>query len=226
MAKKQPAPPPSIEFRPLDGLIPYARNSRTHSEAQVAQIAASMAEFGWTVPILADAAGIVAGHGRALAAARIYAGGGSIKMPSGFPIPAGHAPVIDCTGWNKAQRRAYVIADNRLPLNAAWDMDMLSVELGGLQDDGFDLGVLGFDADELRDLLGNAAEAGLPDLADGEKEPFQQMTFTLHDYQAEQVLRALAKAKEMGAFVDSPNDNSNGNALARICELFITQGRK
>lgn len=145
----------SVEVRPLDALIPYARNSRTHSEAQVGQIAASIDEFGWTSPILADDRGIVAGHGRALGAAKLYAAGKLIYPCPGRecgaePFPPGTVPVIDCTGWPETKRRAYVIADNKLALNAGWDEELLKLELHAIaEDDEALLALTGFAGDEL-----------------------------------------------------------------------------
>ena len=196
------------EVRAIGALIPFARNSRTHSDEQVAQIAASIREFGWTNPILIDGAnGIIAGHGR-LAAAR--------------KLGLDAVPVIVLDHLTDAQKRALVIADNKLALNAGWDFELLENEVRGLDDDGFDLSLLGFDDAELSKMLAEVELSELPALPDGDKAPFQQMTFTLHDEQAEQVTAALAAAKAMGAFVDSPNENSNSNALARVCETFLT----
>jgi len=196
-----------IETRPVADLIPYIANSRTHSDAQVAQIAASIKEFGWTNPILIDGDNtIIAGHGRLLAARKL----GMESVP---------AIVLDYL--SKAQQRALVIADNQLALNAGWDMAMLAAELAELDDAKFDLELLGFDAGLINELLGPVDEVSLPTLADGDKEPFQQMTFTLHDEQVEQVKAAMDAAKAMGPY-DSLNENGNGNAIARICETFLT----
>jgi DNA modification methylase len=124
---------------PVEKLIPYARNARTHSDEQVAQIAASIAEFGWTNPILAGADGIViAGHARLQAARKL----GLTEVP-----------VIVLDHLSETQRRALVLADNRLALNAGWDEEMLRVELESIREDGFELDVLGFTDDELADLL-------------------------------------------------------------------------
>lgn len=191
----------------IDKLIPYAKNSRTHSDAQISQIAASIKEWGFTTPILIDDQhSVIAGHGR-LAAAR--------------KLGLKEVPVIVATGWTDAQKRAYVIADNKLALNAGWDNELLALELGDLGDLGFDLDVTGFSDDELARLVINADEVEMPDLASGDREPLQQMAFILHDDQAEIVRSALDMAKNMGFFVDTGNENSNGNALARVCELFI-----
>lgn len=120
-------------------LLPYARNARTHSEDQVAQIAASIAEFGFTNPILAGSDGIiVAGHGRLAAAQKL-----------GLEI----VPVVVLDHLTPTQRRALVIADNRIAENAGWDLDVLRIELEALQLEGFDLDITGFDADALADLL-------------------------------------------------------------------------
>ena len=138
-----------IERRPIEALIPYARNARTHSDDQVAQIAASIKEWGWTMPILVDPAGqIIAGHGRVLAARKL----GLTEVP-----------VIVASGWTEAQKRAYVIADNKLALNAGWDEELLRLEMGDLQELGFDLDITGFSDDELEALLA-------PEDADAEPE--------------------------------------------------------
>lgn len=143
-------------FAPVESLIPYARNARTHSPAQVAQIAASIAEFGFTNAILADEKGIVAGHGRVLGAQQLYAAGKTIALPSGEAIPVGTVPVVDCTGWSDTKRRAYILADNQLALNAGYDLELLRLELTDLKLEGFDLDLLGF-GDLLTDLLDPAA---------------------------------------------------------------------
>ena len=128
-----------IERWPTARLVPYARNARTHSDAQVAQIAASIAEFGFTNPILAGSDGvIVAGHGRLAAAQKL-----------GLEL----VPVVVLDHLTPTQRRALVIADNRIAENAGWDDELLRVELEALQDEGFDLDLTGFDADALAELL-------------------------------------------------------------------------
>ena len=114
----------AVEYRPLVDLIPYARNARTHSDAQVAQIAASIREFGWTNPILVDGDnGIIAGHGRGLAARK---------------LKSNEIPVIELRGLSEAQKRAYVLADNKLALNAGWDDMMLAAEVADLVAMGID----------------------------------------------------------------------------------------
>jgi ParB-like chromosome segregation protein Spo0J len=129
---------------PVGKLIPYARNARTHSDEQVAQIAASIAEFGWANPILAGADGIIiAGHARLLAARKL----GMTEVP-----------VIVLDHLTETQRRALILADNRLALNAGWDEEMLRVELAALEEDNFNLEVVGFTDDELKDLLAEQEE--------------------------------------------------------------------
>lgn len=146
----------SVEYLDVGDLLPYARNSRTHSEEQVAQIAGSIKEFGFTNPVLIDAdGGIIAGHGRVMAARK---------------LGLQQVPTIALLGLTEAQKRAYIIADNRLPLNAGWDADMLQVELSDLSAQGFDLDLLGFTADELADLLPDP-EAGAAAGADPDEIP-------------------------------------------------------
>ncbi len=133
----------------VESLIPYARNSRTHSDAQVAQIAASIKEFGWTNPILIDGTnGIIAGHGRLLAARKL-----------GYT----EVPVIELENMTESQKKAYVIADNQLAMNAGWDTSMLTLELGDLKEAGFSLDILGFDPKELDTLLEPEQVDGLTD---------------------------------------------------------------
>lgn len=138
-----------IEQVKIDALIPYARNSRTHSDAQVAQIAASIKEFGFTNPVLIDETGsIIAGHGRVLAARK---------------LSIADIPSIRLTHLTDAQKKAYVIADNKLALNAGWDDEMLAVELTDLKDMGFDLDLTGFSTDEIEALLAPVGTEGLTD---------------------------------------------------------------
>jgi DNA modification methylase len=149
-----------IEPWPTDKLIPYARNARQHSDAQVAQIAASIAEFGFTNPILAGSDGvIVAGHGRLAAAQKL----GLVTVP-----------VVVLDHLSPTQRRALVLADNRIAENASWDEELLRVELADLQDAGFDLDITGFDADALAELMagdepdvsGQTDEDAVPEVSD------------------------------------------------------------
>jgi ParB-like chromosome segregation protein Spo0J len=129
----------NIEYRPVDSLIPYANNARTHSEEQVAQIAASIREFGFTNPILVDGErGVIAGHGRLLSARKL-----------GMDT----VPVIELAHLTPIQKRAYILADNRLAENAGWDKELLALELADLNLSEFDLDLLGFTTDEIDELL-------------------------------------------------------------------------
>ena len=141
-------PADRVERRKVSSLTPYARNSRTHSDEQIAQIAASIREWGWTIPVLVDAdGGIIAGHGRILAAQRL-----GIE----------DVPCMVAAGWSEEKKRAYVIADNKLALNAGWDDETLRLELSELDGLGFDLSLTGFGGDELQVLLADHT-AGLSD---------------------------------------------------------------
>jgi hypothetical protein len=129
----------AIDYRPIGDLIPYARNARTHSEAQVALIAGSIREYGFTNPVLVDGEnGIIAGHGRVMAARK---------------LGLAQVPVIELAHLTEAQKRAYILADNKLAEQAGWDRELLALELGDLQDMAVDLLSLGFDAAELDALL-------------------------------------------------------------------------
>lgn len=129
---------PKITLAKLDDLIPYANNARVHSDEQIAQIAASIKEFGWTNPILVDGDnGIIAGHGRVQAARK---------------LKQEYVPVIELSRLSEAQRRAYILADNRLAQNADWDFGILEIEIANLQDLDFDLNLTGFDATDLDNL--------------------------------------------------------------------------
>jgi ParB-like chromosome segregation protein Spo0J len=133
-----------IQQMPIEALIPYAKNSRVHDDAQVAQIAGSIREFGFTNPVLVDAeGGIIAGHGRVLAARKL----GLVEVPC-----------IELSHLSDVQRRAYVIADNKLGLNSSWDDELLKIELEALHDDGFGMELLGFGADELEAAMGIQGE--------------------------------------------------------------------
>jgi DNA modification methylase len=150
-----PRLPDTVEHWPLDRLIPYARNARTHSDDQVAQIAASIVEFGWLNPVLIDDAGnVIAGHGRLLAAHK---------------LGLGTVPVIRASHLTPAQVQAYRLADNRLAELSGWHEELLAAELAALRDEDFDLGLLGFDNAEIERLLAGSVEDAGP--ADEAPEP-------------------------------------------------------
>lgn len=127
-------PADSVHRCAIEKLIPSARNARTHNEAQVAQLAGSLREWGWTMPVLVDESySIIAGHGRVLAA-RV--------------LEYETVPIVIAKGWTEAQKRAYMLADNKLAMNAGWDDAMLGVEMADLKEMGFDLSLVGFSEDE------------------------------------------------------------------------------
>jgi len=142
-------PAEKIEKWAIEKLIPYARNARTHSDEQVGQIAASIKEWGWTTPVLVDEdGGIIAGHGRTMAAKR---------------LGMREVPVMVARGWSDAKKRAYVLADNKLALNAGWDNEMLALEFKELGETGFDLDLTGFSLDEINALTPLEVGPGLTD---------------------------------------------------------------
>ena len=175
-----------IVLQPVEALIPYARNSRTHSDEQVAQIAASIREFGFTNPVLVDDEGdIVAGHGRVMAARQI----GMTAVPT-----------IN-VGWlNEQQRRAYVIADNQLALNAGWDDEALAAELSALDDSGFDVGLVGFSDADMERLLGltdsneTGGQAGNSDTGINYQEKFAVLVDCKNEDHQAQVYESLTAA--------------------------------
>ena len=155
-------PADKVEKWAINKLIPYARNARTHSDEQISQLAASIKEWGWTTPVLVDEQGsIIAGHGRTLAAQRL-------QMTE--------VPVMVAKGWSEAKKRAYVLADNKLAMNAGWDNEMLALELGEIGDLGFDLDLTGFTADEIAALMPEQIEPGLTDEDEVPEVPEQPVT--------------------------------------------------
>ena len=173
-------PADKVEKWKISKLIPYARNARTHSDEQVGQIAASIKEWGWTTPVLVDeTGGIIAGHGRTLAAQKL----GMTEVP-----------VMVAKGWSDAKKRAYVLADNKLALNAGWDNEMLMLELGEIGDLGFNMDLIGFDPSELNNsavdysvLDGDDIDDQLDDMASGVRKAIQ-IEFEPEHYEEAQTL--------------------------------------
>lgn len=198
-----------IELKDIDSLIPYAKNARIHNEAQIAQIAGSIKEFGFNNPVLIDKDnGIIAGHGRVMAARK---------------LGLQEVPTIQLDHLSDNQRRAFILADNRIAMNSHWDEEILSLELSDLKN-AMDLTDLGFEVPELDKLMNGIIPLDeMPDLRIGDREPIQQMTFKLHDDQVDTVDQAIEYVKKNFDIKNELNENSNGNALAMMAELFMTQ---
>lgn len=171
-----------IEYLKVDDLIPYARNARTHSDAQVAQIAGSIREFGFTAPVLIDANGtIVAGHGRVMAARKL-------EMTEVPCIRLGHLTPL--------QAKAYVLADNKLALNAGWDDEMLKVELEDFKTENFDLSLLGFAEQELSQIFLEIQKGE----TDANKEWEGMPEFEGVDEAFRKIVVSFEKAEDVAAF--------------------------
>jgi ParB-like chromosome segregation protein Spo0J len=201
-----------IERVAREELIPYSNNPKEHPEEQVNKIASSIKNYGWDQPIVVDADGeIIKGHGRLQAAEK---------------LGIDEVPVIWREDLSDAEARAARIADNKTA-ESPWDDETLGSELSILEDEPIAMDTLGFDEDELDSVIGEAslddediAEA-FGDLPDDGRDPIRQKTFTLSEEQVDTVEDALEAAKGMGEFPPGPNDNSNGNALARVCSEFL-----
>lgn len=187
-------PAEKIEQWAIERLVPYARNARTHSSDQVAQIAASIKEWGWTTPILVDETGnIIAGHGRTMAARQL-----NIK----------EIPVMVAEGWSDTKKRAYILADNKLALNAGWDNEMLALELSELQGLDFDLNLTGFSAEEIAALMPVELTDGLTDEDEVPEVPVEPVT-------VQGDVWVLGKHRLMCG------DSTSIEALERLCEAKV-----
>jgi ParB-like chromosome segregation protein Spo0J len=181
-------PADKVERWNIDRLVPYARNARTHSDEQIGQISASIKEWGWTTPILVDeTGGIIAGHGRTLAAQRL-------KMTE--------VPVMVAKGWSDAKKRAYVLADNKLALNAGWDNEMLKLELGEIGELGFNLELMGFDPSEFNFtavdysvLDGEDIDEQLDEMANGVRKAIQIEFEPEHYEEAQELVKFWREQK-------------------------------
>lgn len=194
---------PKISLRKIADLKPDPRNARTHSPEQVDQLVASIQRFGWTNPILTDDM-IRAGHGRLMAASKIYEAGGKIftapgEQHGGSALPAGTVPVIDCTGWDEDERRAYALADNQLALQAGWDIDELSAQLAELADLNFDFPTIGFDAEALEALEAISAAGQDGGAGGGGAGELEDSTFA-HCDQYAVIVRCSGEAEQEAIF--------------------------
>lgn len=181
----------------LEQLIPYVNNAKIHSDEQVTKIASSIREFGFLSPVLIDRNfNIIAGHGRVMAAKKL-------NMET--------VPCVFIEGLSENQRKAYILADNRLAELASWDMNLVGLEIGELEYEGFDIDLVGFDN---MDITGDdfGTDFSLPD---GDKPDVYQMTFTLRKQQKDLIEEALKTVKED---IDETfgNTNQNGNALYEV----------
>ena len=192
-------------------LIPYGFNNRIHSQEQVDRIANSITQFGFNQPIVVDENNIIlVGHGRYEAAKK---------------LSLSEVPVLKKTNLSETEKRAYRILDNKLQNDSEWEFANLKTEFDRLVGDNYSLDAWGLT--ELKwktdEILPNPVEVDDISLPDGEKGAFGQKAFNLTKEQMDTVDRALLIAKGMGDFIDTGNENANGNALSRICETFITQ---
>lgn len=193
----------AVETWPIERVRPYEGNPRIIPESAIEKVAASIKTYGWRQPLVVDSEGVlVVGHTRLKAAQR---------------LGLASVPVHVAIDLSPEAARAYRLADNRTGEESRWNPDALDFELQALGGVGFDLALTGFDPVELP-TVGMTAE--WPELPSGDRQPFQQMTFTLHDDQAASVKAALDIAKKSPP-QDTPNRNSNGNALAVICGAYL-----
>ena len=196
-----------LQTRKVSDLIPYINNSRTHSEEQINQIIGSIKEFGFTNPILLEEEnGIIAGHGRLMAVQKM-----------GWS----EVPCVTIKGLTKTQIKALNIADNQIALNAGWDLEKLSLEIDGLKEGNFDVNILGFDNDFLSSIVidENNIETSMPVLNEGDKPPYQQITFTIHEENFPFIKTALNKAKSTD-IINDLDDNINAKAIIEICKFY------
>ena len=189
----------------VDKLIPYVNNAKQHSDSQVTKIASSIREFGFLNPVLIDASyNVIAGHGRILAAKKLH---------------MDEVPCLFVEGLTDAQRKAYILADNRLSELGEWDMNLVGLELGELDADGFDVDLLGFDNIDLDEEYGT--DFSLPD---GDKPEIVTMTFTLHEEQKGLIEYAMEAVKD-DVTETFGNTNKNGNALYEVVRQWAEQRR-
>lgn len=207
----------AIVYRSTDELAAYENNARTHSAAQIKQIRESLAQFGWTNPVLIADGGILAGHGRIEAAVGMWEAGENIAMcPKPFEVPT-----VDLSHLDDVQRRAYILTDNQLALNAGWDEDLLAAELAELKDNDFDLSLIGFSDAELRDLLAEPGEPGPDGGAGSLAEKFMVPPFSTLDARAtawqdrKDAWLALGVESELGRDAPAFGDASKTQKAAR-----------
>lgn len=215
--KGEPYPHIAESLRPLavpiDTLMPDAANARRHSERNLEAIKASLTRFGQRAPIVVQRDGMI-----------VRAGNGRLEAAKSLGWTHIAAVIVDDSSVDAV---AFAIADNRTAELAEWDTETLATLLDSLpQDVKIDTGFTDADLEQMLEEIGKYAvdEVAAPELNSDERVPIQQMTFVLHDDQAEKIKEAIRVAKEMGPFVDTGNENSNGNAIARVAETFLGNG--
>ncbi len=191
---------------PLAKIKPYDRNPRRHPDSQVELLAKLITEYGVDQPIVVDEHGVILkGHGRLLAAQKA-----GLK----------EFPVVQQLGLDDTEKSAIRVADNQVSLLSAWDPELLALEVRSIKLKNYDTTLLGLD-DLDAILKWGAPLDGMPVLAEGDRAPFQQLTFTLHDSQVAVLSDAIKLAKAQGPFKGTKNENGNGNALARIASDYL-----
>lgn len=206
-ARKKKTDPWEIQKWPTGKLVGYARNPRKNDHA-VDDVAAAIREFGFRVPIIAQSDGtVIDGH---------------LRLKAAKKLELTEVPVVLADDLTEAQIKAFRISVNKMSEKAEWDIELLRLEITELEDMDFNLDLTGFTEEEFDDFMfpGDGAEDDMTDMDDGDRESLQRVTFTLHDDQKEEIDRALEAAKAMGPFGETGNENGNGNALARIAEMF------
>lgn len=188
-------------------LKPYKNNARLHSDEQIAKLVGSLDEFDWCKPILVDEKlTILAGHG-------IYEAAKAMAKES--------VPVIIKAGLSEAQKKAYIIADNKLADISEYDFEKLRIEFNDLSEVNFDFSLTGFEDWELKSIINIDSE--FPELNTGDKKPFTQITFIVHQSQAKVIDQAMKKAVDLKLSSSTKNENKNGNMLFNICKQWLAQ---
>jgi ParB-like nuclease domain len=216
MPDKMPWPADEVTRRPVAELVPHARNARTHTASQVAEIAGSIREWGWTIPVLVDEDGtIIAGHARVMAASK---------------LGLSEVPTVTARGWTDAQKRAYMIADNRLPLNAEWDDELLRSELMGLQAEGFNLDLIGFPEGSLATMFDGEGDGAIYSrkieapiyTPKGDQPPPREL---YDDEKAEALKKAIRAADlpaDVAAFLEKAAERHTVFNFKRIADYYAT----
>jgi ParB-like chromosome segregation protein Spo0J len=205
MAETATWPADQIERLPIEKLIPYARNARKHSPTQIAEIAGSIREWGWTIPVLVDEDGqIIAGHGRVLAA---------------HQLALAEVPVVIARGWSDAQKRAYTIADNEIASHATWNKELLRVELADLQAQAFDLEKIGFASSAIQE---EAENEELPRAL--QLEPAREYALIVcadaDEWERLKVALDLTPVRRGGYKKGSPFDDVGTQRVVRACDVL------